>query len=403
MSPYPQPSAGLLPWGEALLAHEEGWLAPWAVPSRAGGERLHEEAEDPLLTPFQRDRQRVVHSRAFRRLQYKTQVFVNQEGDYYRTRLTHTLEVAQLARTVARALRLNEDLTETIALAHDLGHPPYGHAGERTLTALMAEHGGFEHNAQALRIVDLLERRHAAFRGLNLTRQVREGIWKRRDTPTSRHLGYGETFDRQASPFLEAQVADMVDSIAYDHHDLDDALKAGLLHPEDLRGVALWEEACAAADERLAAAGPRADRAERVRRQEILRWLRHEQLRDLLETTRARLAAAGVTSLQDVRRHPQPLVSLSAGMLQRKRALERFLEERVYRHWRVMRAVSKGERLLRRLFQAFLDDPRLLPEEYREWVGEVGLERGVCDYLAGMTDRYAAREHRQLFQVEEGP
>ena len=386
-----------------LDAPEEERLARFAVSSREDAGRLHPEPEDPLLSPFQRDRERIVHSRAFRRLQYKTQVFVNQEGDYYRTRLTHTLEVAQLARTVARALRLNEDLTETIALAHDLGHPPFGHGGERTLAELMAGQGGFEHNAQALRIVDLLERRHGAFRGLNLTRQVREGIWKRRDTPTSRHLGYGETFDRRLSPFLEAQVADVVDSIAYDHHDLDDALKAGLLHHEDLRGLVLWDEACAAVDEAMARLGSRADRAERVRRQEIVRWLRQEQLQDLLRATRARLDAARPGSLEEVRRHPEPLVGLSAAALERKRALERCLEERVYRHWRVMRAVGRGERLLRRLFQAFTDDPRLLPEEYREWVAVAGLERGVCDYIAGMTDRYAAREHGQLFPAGEEP
>ena len=385
------------------VARADELLAPWAVKSSDSGGRVHPEPEDPLLSPFQSDRQRVVDSRAFRRLQYKTQVFVNQEGDYYRTRLTHTLEVAQLARTVARALRLNEDLTETIALAHDLGHPPFGHAGERVLDELIRDQGGFEHNAQALRIVDLLERRYTAFRGLNLTRAVREGIWKRRDTPTCRHLGYAGTFDRALSPFLEAQVADVVDSLAYDHHDLDDALKAGLVHPDELRGLPLWDEAAAAVEERMAALGPRADRAERVRRQEIVRWLRSRQLHDLLETTRGRLAAAGVETLEQVRRHPEPLVALSPAARERKRALGRFLEERVYRHWRVMRAVGKGERILRELYRAFVGETRLLPEEYREWVATAGRERGVCDYLAGMTDRYAAREHRQVFHSGEGP
>ena len=386
---------------DALEAREAEWLAPYAQPSSQSAGRQHDEPASPDLTSYQLDRQRVIHSRAFRRLQYKTQVFVNHEGDYYRTRLTHTVEAAQIARQVARALQLNEDLTEVIALAHDLGHPPFGHAGERALAALMRDHGGFEHNAQALRIVDLLERRHMDFRGLNLSFEVREGIWKRRDTATARALGYGETFDPGQAPLLEAQVADMVDSIAYDHHDLDDALKSGLLTPDDLAGCELWDDACAAVEQRYATAGEHADRAERVRRQEIVRWLRRAQIEDLITTTRANLAAAGVSDLAGVRAHQGTLASLSDDAQRRKRALQRILETQVYRHYRVVRLVEKARRFLERLFHAFVEQRQQLPDEYQEWVDVAGLERAVCDYLAGMTDRYAQHEYRKLFRPFE--
>jgi dGTPase len=384
-----------------LEAAEAAGLAPYAMPSRESRGRVHPETEATWGTAFQRDRQRIVRCRAFRRLQYKTQVFVNHEGDYYRTRLTHSLEGAQIARVVARALRLNEDLAETISLAHDIGHPPFGHAGERTLRALMKDHGGFEHNAQALRLVDLLERRHCQFRGLNLSYEVREGIWKRRDTDTSRALGYQDTFDLAAAPLLEAQVADCVDSIAYDHHDLDDALKAGLIRREDLRGIQAIDEAEQAVDRIFLAGGPSADTAERVRRQELIRYLRQNQIQDLISSTLARLATLGVESLDDVRAASQPLVGLSDSALERQQELQAFLQERVYRHYRIKRQVQKGQRLLKALFEAFLESPHLLPEEYQEWVLSAGTERGVCDYLAGMTDRYAQREYQKLFALFE--
>jgi len=387
--------------GDAGLATIGDGRAAFAYPDDDPPRREHAEAGHDYLGPFAVDRERLVHSRAFRRLQYKTQVFVNHEGDYYRTRLTHTIEVAGIARTVARALGLNEDLAETIALAHDLGHPPFGHAGERALAALMADHGGFEHNAQALRIVDLLERRYLGFRGLNLTHAVREGIWKRRDTPTSRHLGYDGVFDPARSPVLEAQIVDVVDGVAYDHHDLDDALKSGLLQASDLEGVELWEDARAAVDEAYRAAGVGADRAERVRRQETIRRMRRRMLRDLIATSRERIAAAGVASLADVRRHPTPLAGLSPGAQARKAQLQEVLWRRVYRHYRVVRLVEKAGRFLTDLFGAFCEQPQQLPEEYQEWVEVAGLERGVCDYLAGMTDRYAQREHRKVFRPFE--
>ncbi|MBL4845607.1 MAG: deoxyguanosinetriphosphate triphosphohydrolase [Planctomycetes bacterium] len=384
-----------------LEAREARELAAYAMPSGATRGRVHEEPESAHGTPFQRDRERVVRSRAFRRLQYKTQVFVNHEGDYYRTRLTHSLEAAQIARVVARALCLNEDLAETISLAHDIGHPPFGHAGERALRALMGEHGGFEHNAQALRLVDLLERRHTGFRGLNLTYEVREGIWKRRDTETSRALGYAETFAQDVGPLLEAQVADCVDSIAYDHHDLDDALKAGLIQRSDLRGIAAVDEAEEAVLELFKTTGKDADTAERVHRQELIRYLRRQQIQDLIEETQRRLDSGSISSLSEVRGASAALVGLSEPVQRNKVALQSLLHERVYRHWRVKRAVEKGQRLLERLFVEFIAKPHLLPEEYQEWVKRAGAHRGVCDYIAGMTDRYAQREHRQLFGLFE--
>lgn len=383
---------------EELEAREAQWLAPWAMPSRASAGRAHDEPEHGLRGVYQRDRERIIHSRAFRRLQYKTQVLVNHEGDYYRTRLTHTIEVAQVARSVARALRLNEDLAEAIALAHDVGHPPFGHAGERALAALMKDHGGFEHNAQALRTVDLLERRYARFRGLNLTYEVREGIWKRRDTDTSRALGYGEVFDRARGPLLEAQVADQADGLAYDAHDLDDALKSGLLRLDDVKDLGLWQACLPKVQARLAEG---ADKSERVLRQEMIRAIVGLQMRDLVATTRARLDTLGVRTLDGVRACKEPIVGLSPDVRALKAELQRFLFQRVYRHYRVMRQMDKARRFLQALFEEFSKNPQLLPDEYQEWVKTAGLERGVCDYVAGMTDRYAQHEYEKLFKPFE--
>lgn len=383
---------------EELEAREAQWLAPWAMPSRASAGRAHPEPEHEVRGVYQRDRERIIHSRAFRRLQYKTQVLVNHEGDYYRTRLTHTIEVAQIARSVARTLRLNEDLAEAIALAHDVGHPPFGHAGERALAALMAEHGGFEHNAQALRTVDLLERRYARFRGLNLSYEVREGIWKRRDTEACRALGYAETFDRARGPLLEAQVADQADAVAYDAHDLDDALKSGLLRLDDVKDLGLWQTCLPEVEARLAAG---ADKSERVLRQEMIRAIVGLQLRDLVAHTRARLEERGIRTLDCVRACAEPLVGLSPGLRQHKAELQRFLFQRVYRHHRVMRQMEKAKRFLQALHREFTANPQLLPDEYQEWVRAAGLERGVCDYVAGMTDRYAQHEFTKLFQPFE--
>lgn len=384
---------------QELEAREALWLAPWAMPSSASAGRAHPESEHEFRGVYQRDRERIIHSRAFRRLQYKTQVLVNHEGDYYRTRLTHTIEVAQVARSVARALRLNEDLAEAIALAHDLGHPPFGHAGERALAALMKDHGGFEHNAQALRTIDLLERRYARFRGLNLSFEVREGVWKRRDTDACRALGYAETFDRARGPLLEAQVADQADGLAYDAHDLDDALKSGLLRLDDVRDLGLWQEVQPQVQARLAEGA--ADRSERVLRQETIRAIVGLQVRDLVANTRGRIAALGLKSLEDVRACKEPVVQLSPALRQHKTELQRFLFQRVYRHHRIMRQMEKATRFLQALFREFTAHPHLLPDEYQEWVRLAGLERGVCDYVAGMTDRYAQLEFKKLFEPFE--
>jgi dGTPase len=384
---------------DELEEREKRELAPYAVLSRSSKGRRFPEPEHPYRSAFQRDRDRVISCSAFRRLEHKTQVFVATESDYYRTRLTHTIEVSQIARTVARALRLNEDLAEAIALAHDLGHTPFGHAGQDALAELMHEHGGFEHNLQSLRIVDLLERRYAKFRGLNLSYEVREGIWKRRSETNERAQQLG--FDKALAPTLEAQVADAADSLAYDHHDVDDGLKSGMIAEQDLAGIELWQRALAAADERIKAAGEKADGNPRVRRREAIRFLIDLQVTDLVATTRRRLEEEKIATFDDVRRAKKPLVGLSSELDARKHEFQEFLFKRVYRHYRVMRMAEKAKRFLAALFAEYVKHPHELPEEYQEWVAREGVHRGVCDYIAGMTDRYAQREYEKLFHPFE--
>jgi dGTPase len=384
---------------DELETREERELAPYAMRTRASRGRRFPEPEHPYRTAYQRDRERVIHATAFRRLEYKTQVFHNNEGDYYRTRLTHTLEAAQLARAIARVLRLNEDLAETIALAHDLGHTPFGHAGQDALHELMATHGGFEHNIQSLRIVDLLERRYAKFRGLNLTHEVREGIWKRRSQDQERATELG--FDRTLGPLLEAQVADQADSLAYDHHDADDGLKSGIITDQDLARIPLWKRALDAADERIAAAGPKGDGDPRIRRREAIRFLIDLQVTDLVTTTRRRLEEDRIGTIEDVRRAKRPLVGLSSELDAQRHELQEFLFKKVYRHYRVMRMAEKAKRFLEALFHEYVKHPNELPPEYQEWVTREGVHRGVCDYIAGMTDRYAQREYEKLFHPFE--
>jgi dGTPase len=391
--------SAMLALRDELEEREKRELAPFAVLSSASRGRRFAEPEHPYRSPFQRDRDRVIASSAFRRLEHKTQVFVATESDYYRTRLTHTIEVSQIARTIARALRLNEDLTEAIALAHDLGHTPFGHAGQDVLSELMHAHGGFEHNLQSLRIVDLLERRYAKFRGLNLSYEVREGIWKRRSDSQEKAEALG--FDKALAPTLEAQVADAADSLAYDHHDVDDGLKSGMIAEADLGNVELWQRALAAADERIAAAGERGDADPRVRRREAIRFLIDLQVTDLVATTRRRLEEEKVHDFAGVRGARKPLVGLSAELDARKHELQEFLFKRVYRHYRVMRMAEKAKRFLAALFDEYVRHPHELPEEYQEWVAREGLHRGVCDYIAGMTDRYAQREYEKLFHPFE--
>jgi dGTPase len=357
------------------LDREEEVLAPYAMRTRQSQGRRYLEPPHAFRTLYQRDRDRVIHSTAFRRLMYKTQVLVAQTNDHHRTRLTHTLEVAQISRTIARQLGLNEDLTETIALTHDLGHPPFGHAGESALDECMRGHGGFEHNRHGLRIVAALEYRYADFPGLNLSREVLEAM--------AQHSG---------RPLLEAQVVDAADSLAYDTHDLDDAFGAGLLTAEDLGEVEFWRRAVERVERRHGRLSPLQFQPAVVRA--LIDW----QVTDLLEHTRQRLRQARIRSVDDVRRAAEPLVGPGPEVRGLKAELETFLRLRVYRHYRVMRMAAKGRRVLQALFAEFLRGPELLPERYARRMGAEGRERVVCDYLAGMTDRYAQDEYLRLFQ-----
>jgi dGTPase len=366
---------------------EHRMLAPWGMRSAQSRGRRHPETEHALRTCFQRDRDRVVHSSSFRRLEYKTQVFVNHEGDNYRTRLTHSLEGAQIGRTVARAMALNEELTECLVLGHDLGHTPFGHSGERVMNELMHEHGGFEHNRQTLRILELLERRYPDFPGLNLTWEVREGIIKHRpdsDAQAPEDYAPGE------APTLEAQLVDYVDEIAYNNHDVDDGLSSGMFSVEAIRGVALFREAH---DDALS----RRLGDERIERHHVVRFIIDACVRDLIEATQANLAGARVQSVDDVRRAGRRLVGYFDEMAGRVRELKQFLLHNMYRHYRVVRMGDKAGRILRDLFQSYVNEPGQLPPHYQEQVQRDGVHRAVCDYIAGMTDRFAVDDHQKLF------
>jgi dGTPase len=390
------------------LEFEDRWLAPYAMPTRASRGRRHAEPDHPFRSLYQRDRERIVHCTAFRRMTGKTQVLVASVNDHHRTRLTHTLEVTQLARTVARRLRLNEDLVEAIALAHDIGHPPFGHAGEDALDECLKPFGGFDHNLFGLRRVDELEERYPQFPGLNLSFEVREAFIQhsgRRDTPECAE------FAAAGAPLLEAQIADVVDSIAYDTHDIDDALGLGFITLDELSRVSFW----ALATERVRAHTPGLSggplRVAVVR--ELLAW----QVTDLLEETGNRLAGANVRTLADVRAARGPLVGFTPEVRGLRAGLERFLHERVYKHHRVLRMTTNGKRVLQALFSEYVRQPELLPEKHlRRWTGAdalIGppppgwvttartrldcLHRVVGDYLAGMTDRFAQLEYRRLF------
>jgi dGTPase len=371
---------------EAFEAEEAERLAPFAVKSGASRGRLFPEAEHPYRTVFQRDRDRIVHSRAFRRLEYKTQVFVYHEGDHYRNRLTHTLEGGQIARTVARALRLNEELAEAVALAHDLGHTPFGHAGERVLDELMQGAGGFDHNRQSLRVVDLLEDHYPGFRGLNLAHETREGILKhgcRWEHPLP-------VPEPTAQPSLEAQVADLADEIAYTNHDLDDGLRAGLLRPGDLDALALWRETRAEVCERIGAV------RERVLVAQVIVALINRLVTDLVRATAMRLEASGAASVDEVRRTPGRFVAFSPPIEKQALELEAFLAREFYQHPRVLAASSRAERILGDLFAAYRRDPGLLPAHVRERAAEDGELRALADYIAGMTDRFAIEAQARL-------
>ena len=369
-------------------------LALYAAHSSQTRGRLHPE---PLAAPrseFQRDRDRIIHSTAFRRLEYKTQVFVNHEGDLFRTRLTHSLEVAQIGRTIARLLSLNEDLVEAVALAHDLGHTPFGHAGQDALNACMREHGGFEHNLQSLRVVDQLEERYAEFDGLNLTFEAREGILKHCSPGNAEKLGaVGERFLAKTQPSLEAQITNLADEIAYNNHDVDDGLRSGLITQEQLMEVRLFARHHFEVTAKYPALNGRRVVTETVRR--IINTL----VIDLVAATRSNIEASGVASIAEVRA-AVPLAAFSPELLDEHRELKRFLNRHLYRHYKVARMSAKASRIITDLYTAFTGDARLLPPEHQARESLEGA-RAVADYIAGMTDRYAMREHRRIFAVEE--
>jgi len=370
-------------------------LAPYAARSSASRGRRHHELFKDERPAYERDRDRIIHCAAFRRLEYKTQVFVNHEGDYYRTRLTHSLEVAQIARGIARNLRLNEDLAEALALAHDLGHTPFGHTGEEVLNRLMADCGGFEHNRQSLRIVDELEERYPGFCGLNLTFEAREGIIKHSsdyDRPDRADLA---DFLPAQRPVLEAQIIDLADEIAYNNHDIDDGLKAGFITLEELSEVELWRET----HELVAAKYPALDRERHVC--QTISHLIGRLIDDLVGTTVAGIEGHAVESLESVRLHSSRLVSFSKEMRRKNIQLKSFLYKRLYHHYKVERMRVKAERFLTLLFESYIRTPSLLPLSCQKKIDQFGRERVVCDYLAGMTDRYALDEYKRLFEPYE--
>ncbi|MGK2951762.1 MAG: deoxyguanosinetriphosphate triphosphohydrolase [Thiobacillus sp.] len=369
-------------------------LVSYAAHSSQTRGRRHAEPSAAPRSEFQRDRDRIIHSTAFRRLEYKTQVFVNHEGDLFRTRLTHSLEVAQIGRTIARILNLNEDLVEAVALAHDLGHTPFGHAGQDALNACMRDHGGFEHNLQSLRVVDLLEERYAEFDGLNLTFEAREGILKHCSLGNAEKLGdIGARFINKQQPSLEAQIANLADEIAYNNHDVDDGLRSGLITEEQLSEVQLFARHQGEVRSLYPALSGRRVVTETVRR------MINTLIIDLVNTTRINIESSGVQTLDGVRAAP-PLAAFSPALLDEHRELKRFLHRHLYRHYKVARMSSKAGRIITDLYTAFTGDARLLPPEHQARESLEGA-RAVADYIAGMTDRYAMREHRRIFAVEE--
>jgi dGTPase len=368
-------------------------LAPYAAAAPFTRGRRFAEAPPRGRSEYQRDRDRIIHSTAFRRLEYKTQVFVNHEGDLFRTRLTHSLEVAQLGRSIARNLRLEEDLTEAIALAHDLGHTPFGHSGQDALNECMNRYGGFEHNLQSLRTVDLLEQRYAAFDGLNLTFETREGILKHCSVRSARDLGdVGERFLNRRRPSLEAQIANLADEIAYNNHDVDDGLRSGLLELDQLSRITIFKR-----HEEDALAAFSGIYGRRLIHETVRRMI-DTLVTDLIETSAANIRQHAPKTIDDVRDAP-PLIAFSSAIRDEQLELKRFLHENLYRHYKVARMASKGRRVVSDLFQAFLAEPTLLPPEFQARAGE-DKARAIADYVAGMTDRYAILEHRRLFAIE---
>jgi dGTPase len=379
-------------------------LAPYAASDNRSRGRQHQEPSPSYRSEYQRDRDRIVHSAAFRRLEYKTQVFVNHEGDLFRTRLTHSIEVAQIARSVARSLNLNEDLTEAIALAHDLGHTPFGHTGQDALNACMKQYGGFEHNLQSLRVVDELEERYAEFPGLNLTFEAREGILKHCSTKMARELGdVAARFVSKSQPSAEAQLVNLADEIAYNNHDVDDGLRYGLIELDQLRELRLFAEQFDEVQKKYP------DLAPRRRIHEIIRRMINRMVVDLVENSQQLLSGTGVASVDDVREAPQPVISYGDELRSQALELKRFLRGSLYNHYRVRRMSQKSAHIITQLFDIFMHDIRLLPPQYQDKIhagdasgatGDTHQARIIADYIAGMTDRYAISEHRRLFAPE---
>jgi len=365
----------------------------YAVPLNVTRGRAYLEEESGVRTPFQRDRDRVIHSTAFRRLEYKTQVFVNHEGDLFRTRLTHSLEVAQIARSVAWGLGLNEDLVEAISLAHDLGHTPFGHSGQDALNESMRDHGGFEHNLQSLRVVDELEQRYAEFDGLNLCFETREGILKHCSLKNARELGdLGRRFIDKQRPSLEAQLANIADQIAYNNHDIDDGLRSGLLSLDDIRNVEVFGEHYSDVRNRYPDLPSRRIVSETIRR------MINTLVTDLMEESGRLISDANPDSIAEVRSLPT-LIQFSSSVAEKQAELQKFLRDNLYRHYRVQRMADKAKRIIQSLFDAFHNDRSLLPPRHQERA-KVDAPRAIADYIAGMTDRYAMKEYHQIFMVD---
>ena len=378
-------------------------LAPYASIAANSSGRVYPEDSPIYRNEYQRDRDRIIHSAAFRRLEYKTQVFVNHEGDLFRTRLTHSLEVAQIARSIARELRLHEDLSEAIALSHDLGHTPFGHAGQTALNHCMKAFGGFEHNLQSLRVVDKLEQKYAEFPGLNLMFETREGILKHCSVGNATKLGdVARRFIDKTQPSLEAQLVDVSDETAYSNHDVDDGLRYGLISIDALLEVELFRSQHGIVMRKYPGL------SERRKIHEIIRRMINVMVVDLIDTSRENIAAAGLRSIDDVRAQPAPLMRFSESMQQRNLELKRFLRNSLYQHYQVHRMTRKAFDIIKALFEAFIDDTRILPPEAREQCeilkqehGDEGIARGVADYIAGMTDRYAIIEYERIFHPRQ--
>jgi len=376
--------------------------APYAATSETSKGRKFPEPPPTYRSEFQRDRDRLIHSTGFRRLEYKTQVFVNHEGDLYRTRLTHSIEVAQIARAIARTLRLDEDLTEAIALAHDIGHTPFGHAGQDALNACMKDFGGFEHNLQSLRIIDKLEKNYAEFDGLNLSFETREGVLKHCSLQNAAKLGdVGERFLNKTQPSLEAQLTNIADQIAYNNHDIDDGLRSGLITIEQMRQVELFSIQY----DKVMWKYPELTGHRRVH--EIIRRMIGEQVIDLVNASQALIEEAKPKSIEDVRNHSQSLISFSDSMRLQNQQLKKFLRENLYFHHKVYRMTRKAHQVIEALFATFMEDVRLLPPEHQQLArrallkhAEAGQARVIADYVAGMTDRYATKEYARLFGTQ---